>query len=54
MYNGKWHRVWNNRLFSELNIGDFGYHFPQGPLVDYWTNPPRQPRTVQLGLRLEF
>jgi hypothetical protein len=41
MYNGKWHRVWNNRLFSELNIGDFGYHFPQGPLVDYRTNPPR-------------
>ncbi|HMF92675.1 MAG TPA: carboxypeptidase regulatory-like domain-containing protein [Vicinamibacterales bacterium] len=41
MYNGKWHRVWSNRLFSELNIGDFGYHFPQGPLVDYHTNPPR-------------
>ena len=34
MYNGKWQRVWSNRLFSELNIGDFGYHFPQGPLVD--------------------
>ena len=41
MYNGKWQRVWNNRLFSEVNIGDFGYHFPQGPLVDYHTNPPR-------------
>ena len=41
MYNGKWQRVWNNRLFSEVNIGDFGYHFPQGPLVDYRTNPPR-------------
>jgi len=41
MYNGKWHRVWNNRLFSELNVGDFGYHFPQGPLVDFRTNPPR-------------
>lgn len=41
MYNGKWQRVWSNRLFSELNIGDFGYHFPQGPLVDYRTNPPR-------------
>jgi len=41
MYNGKWNRVWSNRLFSELNIGDFGYHFPQGPLVDYHTNPPR-------------
>jgi outer membrane receptor protein involved in Fe transport len=41
MYNGKWQRVWSNRLFSELNVGDFGYHFPQGPLVDYRTNPPR-------------
>src|SRR5581483_4649771 len=41
MYNGKWQRVWSNRLFSELNIGDFGYHFPEGPLVDYHTNPPR-------------
>jgi hypothetical protein len=41
MYNGKWNRVWSNRLFSELNVGDFGYHFPQGPLVDYRTNPPR-------------
>jgi hypothetical protein len=41
MYNGKWNRVWSNRLFSELNVGDFGYHFPQGPLVDYHTNPPR-------------
>lgn len=41
MYNGKWQRVWSNRLFSELNVGDFGYHFPEGPLVDYHTNPPR-------------
>ena len=41
MYNGKWNRVWSNRLFTELNIGNFGYHFPQGPLVDYRTNPPR-------------
>jgi hypothetical protein len=41
MYNGKWQRVWSNRLFSELNIGDFGYHFPEGPLVDFHTNPPR-------------
>lgn len=41
MYNGKWQRVWSNRFFSELNVGDFGYHFPEGPLVDYRTNPPR-------------
>ena len=41
MGNGKWQRVWSNRLFSEVNIGEFGYHFPQGPLVDYRTNPPR-------------
>jgi hypothetical protein len=41
MYNGKWQRVWTNRLFTELNVGDFGYHFPESPLVDYRTNPPR-------------
>jgi hypothetical protein len=41
MYDGKWQRIWSNRLFSELIVGDFGYHFPQGPLVDYRTNPPR-------------
>ena len=41
MGNGKWQRVWSNRLFSELNVGQFGYRFPQGPLVDYKTNPPR-------------
>ncbi|MDE3154544.1 MAG: TonB-dependent receptor [Acidobacteriota bacterium] len=41
MYNGKYQRVWSNRLFSELNIGDFGYHFPESPLVDYRVDPPR-------------
>ncbi|MDE3153841.1 MAG: TonB-dependent receptor [Acidobacteriota bacterium] len=40
MYNGKWERVWTNRLFTELNIGEFGYHFPEVPSVDYKTNPP--------------
>ncbi len=41
MYNGKYQRVWNNRLFSELNIGNFGYHFPESALVDYHVDPPR-------------
>ncbi len=41
MYNGKWERVWSNRLFTELNIGTFGYNFPEQPSVDYKTNPPR-------------
>ncbi len=41
MYNGKWERVWSNRLFTELNIGNFGYVFPEQPSVDYTTNPPR-------------
>ena len=40
-YNGKWQRVWSNRLFTELNIGEFGYIFPEQPSVDYKTNPPR-------------
>ncbi len=46
MYNGKWQRVWSNRLFSEVNVGDFGYHFPEGPLVDFRTNPPRIDRAT--------
>jgi len=41
MYNGKYQRIWNNRLFTELNVGDFGYHFPESPLVDYHVAPPR-------------
>jgi hypothetical protein len=41
MYNGKWQRVWSNRLFTEINAGNFGYDFPERPSVDYKTNPPR-------------
>jgi hypothetical protein len=41
MYNGKWQRVWTNRLFTEVNVGEFGYDFPETPSVDYKTNPPR-------------
>ncbi len=41
MYNGKWERVWSNRLFTELNVGEFGYAFPEQPRVDFTTNPPR-------------
>jgi outer membrane receptor protein involved in Fe transport len=41
MYNGKWERVWSNRLFSEFNIGKFGYNFPEQPSIDYKSNPPR-------------
>ncbi|MDE3153839.1 MAG: TonB-dependent receptor [Acidobacteriota bacterium] len=40
MYNGKWERVWTNRLFTELNVGEFGYDFPEVPSVDYKTHPP--------------
>ncbi|MDE3153840.1 MAG: TonB-dependent receptor [Acidobacteriota bacterium] len=40
MYNGKWERVWTNRLFTEINVGTFGYHFPEVPSVDFKTNPP--------------
>ncbi len=41
MYNGKWQRVWTNRLFTELNVGEFGYDFPEVPSVDYTALPPR-------------
>jgi len=27
-YNGRWQRTWSNRVFSEINVGEFGYTFP--------------------------
>jgi hypothetical protein len=49
MYNGKYERVWSNRVFSELNIGDFGYHFNEDGVSDYRANPPR----IDLGTGLQ-
>ena len=40
-YNGRWQRTWSNRLFSEVNIGEFGYIFPEQPNVPFATFPPR-------------
>ncbi len=39
-YNGRWQRVWSNRLFTELNVGEFGYLFPEQPSVDFKIKPP--------------
>ena len=41
MYNGRWQRTWSNRLFTEVNIGTFGYVFPEQPNVPFDTHPPR-------------
>ncbi len=41
MFNGRWQRTWSNRLFSEVNVGMFGYIFPEQPNVPYATNVPR-------------
>ena len=40
VYNGRWQRTWSNRLFSELNVGNFGYDWPMAPNVAYTTRPP--------------
>jgi len=40
-YNGRWQRTWSNRLFTEVNIGEFGYTFPEQPNVPFATHPPR-------------
>ncbi len=40
-YNGRWQRTWSNRMFSEVNVGEFGYTFPEQPNVPFQTNPPR-------------
>jgi hypothetical protein len=41
MGNGRWQRVWSNRLFSEVNAGQWGYNFPLLPTTDYRVSPPR-------------
>ena len=41
VYNARWQRTWSNRMFTELNIGNFGYNWPMAPNVDYKTRPPR-------------
>jgi len=40
-YNGRWQRTWSNRVFSEVNVGEFGYTFPEQPNVPFQSNPPR-------------
>ena len=41
MGNVRWQRVWSNRLFSEINAGQWGYNFPLLPTTDYRVSPPR-------------
>ena len=41
MYKGQWQRVWTNRLFTDVNVGLFGFGWPMAPNVDWETNPPR-------------
>jgi Carboxypeptidase regulatory-like domain/TonB dependent receptor len=41
MGNVRWQRVWSNRLFSEVNGGQWGYNFPLLPTTDYKVSPPR-------------
>lgn len=41
MGNLRWQRVWSNRLFSEINGGQWGYNFPLLPTTDYRVSPPR-------------
>jgi carboxypeptidase family protein len=40
VYNGRWQRTWSNRLFTEINVGNFGYDWPMKPNVDFTTHPP--------------
>ncbi|HJR58456.1 MAG TPA: TonB-dependent receptor [Vicinamibacterales bacterium] len=41
MYKGQWQRLWSNRLFTDVNVGLFGFGWPMAPNVDFQTNPPR-------------
>jgi len=41
IYKGQYQRVWTNRLFTDAQIGLFGYGWPMAPRVDYQTSRPR-------------
>ncbi|MDQ3419438.1 MAG: TonB-dependent receptor [Acidobacteriota bacterium] len=41
MYKGQWQRVWSNRLFTDVNVGLFGFGWPMEPNVDWRSSPPR-------------
>ena len=41
LYKGQYQRVWTNRLFTDAQLGLFGYGWPMAPKVDFRSNPPR-------------
>ena len=42
LYNAQYQKVWTNRLFTTLMVGNWGYDWPQAPVTDYRTSPPRR------------
>ena len=49
VHKGEWQRVWNDRLFTNVLIGHFGFGWPMVPAVDPKTNPPRQDSATGLN-----
>jgi hypothetical protein len=41
LHKGEWQRVWNDRVFSNVMIGHFGFGWPMVPAVDPAQRPPR-------------
>ncbi len=41
MYNAQHQRVWNDRVFTDVRVGLFGFGWPMAPAVDFKTSPPR-------------
>ena len=42
LYNAQYQRVWSNRLFTTVMVGNWGYDWPEKPVTDFHTAPPRQ------------
>lgn len=41
LHKAEWQRVWNDRLFTNVLVGHFGFGWPMVPAVDPNTNPAR-------------
>ena len=41
LHKSEWQRVWNDRLYSNIQVNHWGFGWPMTPAVDPATNPPR-------------
>ena len=41
LHKSEWQRVWNDRLYSNIQVNHFGFGWPMTPAVDPASSPPR-------------